>query len=357
MKNFKTLITLCLASIGLLASTSTAIAEDFPHRKNLDSISRQQALGDSEINLLESQQGPGKAQVSQAILEKLGTSNVAITTKNIEKIDENAKRIRTDGDGWTLHVYADGTNVKYWNHKYLESTKNPKVAINERLSNDELEALGREFIDSKLTEYIKLGPNEKLVPFATKHQIRSGQSTAGGPINRQVISSAVVFSRTVNDIDIIGPGSKVAIIFANDGTPVAFEFDWTAYTQSTKSQKLLNLNQVQERASATATMKRDVDHVELQRFECGYYDMGVRHRDVSAPIQPACSSHYVVRKNVSDAEAGSGDLMMAIADATPIGESVELDKGWPQTLQLNNEGDSCTPSPLNEAMSQPDTEE
>lgn len=119
MNNLKTLLTLCLASGGLLVCSSTAGAEDFPHRKNLDKSSRQQALGDAELHLLERQDGPGKAKVAKAILEKLDISDAAITTENVEKIDETAERVRAEGDGWTLQVYGDGTNVKYWNHQYL----------------------------------------------------------------------------------------------------------------------------------------------------------------------------------------------------------------------------------------------
>lgn len=356
MKSFKFLLLVCLASSCTLANLSSAHAEDFAYRQALDSTSRSEGIGESQVALLQRADGPGKSTVAEALVEKFKESDGTITTEDIEEITEDSKRILARGNGWTLQVFGDGTQVKYWNHQYIQSSNNPRVEVDDRFTNTQLEQMGREFIKERLADHIKLGPNEKLVPFSTKYHIRSGQSTSGGSITRHVMSSAVVFSRTVNGVDIVGPGSKVVVIFANDGTPAGFEFEWPEYHQTGNAQQLLSIDEISERTSAMSTMRRDVDEINLKRFECGYYDTGVRHRDSKAPVQPACISHYVARKVVSRPSAEGGSVKEAVADAVPIGESVEPDTSWPQAMYLCNGGDVCESSSLASELPTPATQ-
>ena len=146
-----------------------------------------------------------------------------------------------------------------------------------------------------------------------------------------LIASMVVFGRTIDGLDIVGAGSKVAITFANDGTSVAVDCDWPQYSKLDAWQKVLDIRDIEERARVQSRIR--VGDSSVERFECGYFDAGgkKRRRDLTAPIQTACFVHELETKTANFMPIGSGRITVL-----PIGEKVEYDDAWPMARTLSS---------------------
>ena len=103
--------------------------------------------------------------------------------------------------------------------------------MGQRLSNELLEALGRSFISRELGRYVVLANGEELLALSSVHQVSRDQANApGAPSEEEEVGGSIVsFIRTVEGVPVVGRGSKVAVVFANDGTAVGFDFDWPTY--------------------------------------------------------------------------------------------------------------------------------
>jgi hypothetical protein len=327
------------AVITLLMSTS-AFAADFPNR--IESQRRSEAVGleKKELPLLERVPSPGAAAVTEKLLSKLKGSDSTITTRGKFETKKLNHGMSVASQEWTLDVFDDGSHVRYRNNAYL--AKQQANPVKGRLGNDRLEQLGRDFVKRNLSEQITLGPGEELVPFYTEHAIGGGGPTKPGAAapEETVFASTIVFTRAINNVNVIGGGSKVAVTFGNDGSPLAFDYDWPQYRATNKVQKILPVAEIKERGKKLSSRGTASADVKMQSFDCGYFDAGVRKRDPNAPVQPACAVKYVERK-VIDKEAhqrdpNSGHLMSATVEFIPAGETVERDMKWPQAMRMLN---------------------
>ncbi|MBI4511074.1 MAG: hypothetical protein HY698_15685 [Deltaproteobacteria bacterium] len=328
-------------SVGLMLGQGKADAADYSARRTLDAASRTSGLGRSSVELLSRAKGPGQDIVMKTILEKYRTSTGGVTTSGEYQIDQQATRTRISGSGWYLQVHGDGTMVRYRNIARLDAGARLGKPVVYRMTNDELEKRGRDFISRDLSGFIKLGQNETLVPFKTEYQVDGGQSASGGSATNLVVASTVVFSRTIDGLHVVGPGSKVAITFINDGTPVGFDFDWAPYARTGRKQEVLAVSKILERGKRFLPTGGTT---KLQRFECGILDQGARRRDPSALLQSACYFHQMSTR-VGDAarnrlNPADGLIRSAHADPIPAGLTVEPDLKWPQAMAL------CTSSTL-----------
>lgn len=61
---------------------------------------------------------------------------------------------------------------------------------------------------------------------------------SGHTEEEKVVSSIVVFGRRVDGVDIVGPGSKIALYVANDGMVFGFDGDWPRYERTAQRQDL-----------------------------------------------------------------------------------------------------------------------
>lgn len=337
-KSIPLTIAVCILTFVFYAS---AFAADFSHRIDSEKRSEKEGLGLNEVPLLKRMQGTGGEATAEKLIGHFKNSKTAITTQGTSKRELKSKRITITGEGWFLDVNGDGTNVRYRNYKYIDSRPELAVSVSERLSNKKLEELGRKFIKENLSEYIKLGKNEEIVPFYTEHAIGfTGQAKEGTSVyEEKVYASTVVFTRTVNKLNIIGPGSKIAIMFNNKGIPVGFDYDWPQYIATGKFQKVLSVEAIKNRARKMASLNIDSPSVKVKRFDCGLYDAGFHKHDPRAVVQACCAIHSYEKKIV-DKEAykrnkNSGHSVAAYIDFIPAGEKVEKDGKWPQAMKMN----------------------
>lgn len=326
----------CLVAVTAFGLQATAA--DYPHRTNLHMQSSASGMNQGSLPLLQREVGRGAATVSSILMDRFASPAVATTTAGRYSTAQDGTSIEFKGvSGWRLRVYNDGTAAEYANWPYR--TEHLKaVPVEQRPSLDSLENWGRSFIRNHLADVVVWGPNEELVAshamFEQEVVVTKAQST------RTVVGAFVVFSRLVAGSAIVGDGSKVVVHFTVDGTPWAFSYDWPTYSSTSTVQEMLPLAAIRERHSSLAPKVTTGSLVE-ERFECGYFDVGVRHRDPSALVQAGCVSHTVHSsignsalhaKNPDNGLIRSGRLI-----AIPAGVTVSPDGKW-RELGAPNDG-------------------
>ncbi|HEY8205910.1 MAG TPA: hypothetical protein VIG99_00415 [Myxococcaceae bacterium] len=337
----------CFTAAALLAG-GAARAADFPMRGALAVESAARGVGRPDLPQLRVSPGPGAAKTMAALTRKLADSGEAVTTFGEPRM-ENGKGHTAAlwADGRSLLVYGDGTKVSFRNSEELKAS----TPAAERMSMDKLEQIGRAFIERELADQVRLGANEKLEAFSTRVQVGGGadvKSTARP--EEQVLANAIVFTRTVDGVPVLGSGSKVAVLVTNDGKVAGFDFDWASFQPTGKRVKALGPAQIRERVKALSIARLDSPDVTVRRYECGLYDAGLRDREPQGALQGACLIHSTERK-IADPVAyardpNSGHVMSATIDVIPVGETVELDSHWPQAQKLLglNGGDRAMPA-------------
>lgn len=314
-------------SLALLAAAGTAAAADFPARQKLEAQSARAGLGVELLPVLKRVAGPDKETVAQQVLQAFAAST-GITTAGSHAVEADEERLSVAGeDGWFLTVYGDGTRISYRNETLLDSRPELALPLEERLSQDQLESLGRGFVSQHLEAFVKIGEGEELVPSFTEFQVQGGGSTEPGGLTEreQVLASTVVFTRTVGGLSVVGPGSKIAVTFANDGTPVALHVDWAEYGATGEMQEVLPVEEILARSDAL----NGAGDEKLEHIECGYFDLGGRKRDAAAPLQAGCFLQVTVETPIE-----GGHVLAGIVEAVPAGLEVLADESWPEALKL-----------------------
>jgi hypothetical protein len=258
---------------GLLAAASSQLsATILPYRQALNRNSRAAGIGRTELLLLQRQPGRGAKLVAGELLSHYRESNFAITTSGQYTMNETAKRIRYVGaSGWYLQVYGDGSAIRYRNYPYLDSAANVPLPLSQRIPDEKLEALARSFIATELWRYVQLSKSDGLQAFSTIFEINGSQpNIPGAPVHEEIVATAVNFIRTVDGVPVVGRGSKVSVIFANDGTPIGFDLDWPTYSQTGELQSILSPARISERASKVMAVDPFGPATTIRRFECGY---------------------------------------------------------------------------------------
>jgi len=329
-----------LAALSLGVIQGAANAADFPQRVAIGATSAKYGMNAAAVPLLRREPGPGMGIMSSQLLKEFSSSTDPITTAGDYKTTRGVDKIGFIGNGWSMQVFADGTRIKYRNYDYLDGTNNKPLPVTSRLTQSQLEKLGREFIATKLKSYVRLGSNETLVPYFTEFQVGGGGSTLPGskPVAEEVFASTVIFARSVGNIPVLGAGSKIAVIFANDGRAAGFDMDWAAYQDTGIMQKTAPLTEVQGRAMKLFPFDLQASDTKTTRFECGYFDIGARKRDTEATLQSACLVHankrQIVDKVVYARDPTSGHTVAAHMAPIPAGATIERDASWPQALTL-----------------------
>jgi hypothetical protein len=350
-KNIKLYLWICLIVVVPFLSVSAWTA-DFPQRKASAKRSAKVGLGRNKVSLLKRMRGPGHEALADRLVKQFANKNIAANTSGKAKKDIQENCTAVMGDYWYLLTYGDGTSARYRNFKYIENNLVKGKPVSERMSEQDLERLGRKFIKENLSDYIQLGPNESLVPSFTEFQIASlSEAIEGAPVQEKIHASTVVFTRTVDNVNVLGPGSKVAVTFANDGNTVAFYFDWPEYDHTDESQKVLPLSEIKTRGWKLSSVNLDSTDVRIKRFDCGYFDAGRKH-DPDAYIQSGCVYHTIEHKIVDHAlhnvERKSGRVIRAVVDVIPAGEQVMPDRNWSQVLKIHGHPEKRVSVPQNQ---------
>ncbi len=325
--------------LALVALPGAAPAKDYPQRVTADAASRRAGLGRTTLPLFERVAGPGADTVASSVLAKFEQSTNAINTRGTFEREVAADHVTLQTEDWSLQVAADGTRVSYRNIAQLDGALATARPVAERLDQDSLEALGRRFIGESLREFIALAPNDEILPLYSEFQIAGGAAVRDDrPSDERVVANTVVFTRAIDGVPVIGGGSKIAVTFLNDGTAVAFDFDWPKYRKTDRQQEVLPLDEVRGRGSRVLTVDLDASDVTVKRFECGLFDPGVRKRDAAALVQSACfvqaDRRDIIDPDLNRRDPESGHIITAIAQAIPAGALIERDDRWPEAAAL-----------------------
>jgi hypothetical protein len=346
LSRFPLIAALAMASVSSVASVSSAADTSF--RTELDASSRRNGVGRASLPVLMRVPGQGRDVVSAKLVQRLATSKSLAVKVVSARGRAERDMLENASDKWSLRVFADGTKAKFRDMTYLNDHPELIRRVADRMPQADAEARARSFIKSELSEFVKLGPGEALVALKTVYETRQeGDVRKSAPEPAQAVASTAVFGRTVNGVAIIGAGSKVAVTFANDGTVVAFDFDWPELAGAGEEQEVLPLSGINERASALSSLRMKSATVKIKHFECGYADLGARRG--SGVLQAACQVQYVGTKLAAAGQSVSAGQ----ADLVPAGVNVLADRGWPEAQALCVGGDSCKGSDLTPALPPP----
>lgn len=354
-----------MSGLAFLSSTARA-AENFPRTDAHQVRSLTSGMGASTIPILERvPSGSGSATMSTLLSAMCGTCD-GVTT------EARADRSRAVGGSWHIDVFGtDGSAAEYsddaaWTRQEVVAQSHPAA-----ISAANLESAGRNFIASKLSGAIKLQPGEAIVPELVSYlKVTGGSADGKVVVAPKVIANAISFTREINGIPVVGPGSKISIIFLNDGTVASFRYDWAAYASTGRSQNALPVGDVLQRVQrvvgarsngvalqpvivpANVTPDTQVDlgaDMRLARLACGYYDQGFIVRG-SAPLQAGCYYH------ASHVVAPAGQVSTAaFAGAVPASTNPELDDAWSEEAFLRGRPMSSMPPPPSAAVPTPNS--
>ncbi len=309
------------ASIVLFA-TSALRAEPAGFRLKAGREAAASALGERTFQLHQRQLGVGRdARVAQ-LLDRFRGAPGAVRTDDYDEVLTDDTHVMVTAEGWVLDVRGEGDWVRYWNLSYAEGPENTPVSVEQRPTLVALDAIARPFIATALVGIVELGGQEQLEPWYSSHLI-STVETIGGEREQLVYASKIVYTRTIDGVPVLGPGSKVVVHVAADGTPTGFDVDWSRFVGLSDQQSATPLVAIRDRATVLAAARGDSGPVVEDRFECGYYDTGARQANRAAPLQIACLSTY------RSASTGRG-----FVDAIPAATTVRSDALWPEVAVL-----------------------
>lgn len=332
----------------LFAAALPLVAADFAARKQLQQRSMAGGVGVAQLPLLGVNAGPGQGQALNAVRARFDRGFEQITLAGTARQATSAGSVVLATDSWRLEVATDGRKVRYRNYGYLDSPANRPVPLARRASQDALERKARSFVGSALRDLVRLGPGEELVPLYTEYQVNGGGSTAPGGARdpEMVVGANVVYGRSINGVHVIGAGSKVAVMLGADGTVAGFDYDWPEYVKSPRVQRVVSADTIRWRSRELGA---EDDQTRADRMECGYFDPGSGRRDRVAPLQAACAV-YTVRRHIVAPEVyandpASGHVVIARVTIVPAGETVEVDRRWPEAQQFLRTGAATAPAP------------
>ena len=249
--------------------------------------------------------------------------------------------IRQKDGKWKLKVWIDGTRFIVSDRDYIEKNNIERIPVSKRFSNDKLEQIGRKFIKDYLQDIVVLEPGEEIVPLWTEFELVSAMSENGEKVDDMITASMVHFGRKIDGINIVGGGSRISITVANNGAVVDVMLDWPRYRRSNEIQTAIGVSEIMERLFAYGKMVKGVNDVSLERFECGYYDPGVKYVDTYGFIQVGCVA-YTVGLNKNE----EGDFIHPVINVIPAGKIVEWDDNWPEAQAVINGRDLCEETDL-----------
>jgi len=281
-----------------------------------------EGFGKEAVLLLQPGRGPGRDAVVRqlmAVAARRGNPfGPRITAAGLQAARTDKRNTAFVGPNSSLKVSADGTRFRFRGNiddpRELERAR----ASGRMIEKDELEKIGRNFIKEALRDFVKLGSEESLTFLGAKY-LRDESISPDGKSQEEVVASIAIFGREVRGVPVIGGGSKVAIWFANDRKPVGFDVDWPVYQPLRTRQGVLARGQLFERVRATAIAPEGSGGRSVERFECGYVDLGASKR--GAGVQAGCAIHYASRND--------DGTLTARVEYVPAGDKVFEDPKWP----------------------------
>jgi hypothetical protein len=302
----------------LVLAPDPAMAENLPYRDSMAAQSRTVGIPQHGVVLLQRTAGLGReVALSRALGQVLATTPVQLTGGQYEVVVARDVTM-AKGKSWFLEVRGDGDWIRYRHDGYVTSDRNPPRPAETTLSAAGAEATARALVVNSFGSLVALGDGETLQPWRVGYLMRM-VADASGVVQRGILASSITLTREVHGMPVLGPGSKVTVIIANDGTLVGFDVDWSGLQPSGRATGVLDLGGIRQREVQIAPLAAGASRQETL-FECGYYDSGTWGAR-SALLQPACISAF---------QESPGDSMKRQI-AIPAGTAVVADSTWTST--------------------------
>jgi hypothetical protein len=268
----------------------------------------------------------GTEAVATLLINRLWNSSHPAHTRDVKTMKYEHDYLRVEGEDWFLQVRGDGAWVRYRRDSYVDQVGKSAGALSEAPDATMLARTARAFVENELAELVPLCDDEELVHFRTLRTVeRAVDVRTREAVPERVVATSIIFSRTIGGIDVLGPGSKVKVIFASDLGIAGFDVDWSEFDDVGLLEETLGIDEVKNDRTWSPTATSTSADVELFRFECGYYDVGSHRADPNALLQPACISHYLLGQKTDGVWSRGGVFHVA-----PIGRHVEPDGAWPE---------------------------
>lgn len=327
ISQFISYILICVFICNFLALP--VLAEPSSYRASLTSQSLEKGFGQSSVELLSSVPEKGKTVVAEQLLSSLKAGRLGVSANDLKKSSDEQRVLSYVGDNSSLDIYADGSKFRFRGD--IDNVKGTRAIVNNKLKQEELESLGRDFIAKNLSNFVALGQNEKLTFLGTRY-LRNASADLKGQTKDEIVANIAIFGREVQNNPIIGSGSKIAIWYGGDKQPVGFDVDWTKYKLTTQKQDILPVERLKNRIEAVSAVPKDASDIKLSRFECGYVDLGATKR--SKTLQAGCLVAY-------DGYTGAANqkLRWAKIEFVPAGSKIIPDANWPITRLITTQGE------------------
>jgi hypothetical protein len=309
-----------LTALLALGIVTEAKADPPMLKKSLTAVSRESGMRVAAVYLLAPRAGLGRVTVAERVLRKMRPLSAAVSEPQVR---EEAGSVVVSTEGFRLKVFGDGSRVSFRDESRASVALEPR-ATPER-SSDELERTAREFVTETLADLVPVGARQSLVLYKMRKEVSvTGDAKTRGPEASEVMGYQVTFTRSIDGVPVVGPGSKVGIRLNRDYEVYGFDYDWQPLEITSVAQKTATLSVINERA---ATLARSVAPNGVSKnFECGYLDLGSRHRDGEAPIQAGCYSELTSASTTTSPTGVSmtkGEQLFV-----PAGAEIFDDRAW-----------------------------
>lgn len=285
MKNWMRVGAALVALLDVTAAKAGHI--DLPYRMGVAVQSKANGLAQNSLQILERAAAPGRAAVMAQLLSRFAPTGTNAIAANSPIIRTDADFAMATGDGWFLEVRGEGDWIRYRNHGYITGPKNKTISTEAKPAVSTLESLARNVVKNELAPFVQLAAGEELQAWTASY-LASMSTDATGIVNREVAASRIIFTRVIDGVPVLGSGSKVSVILANDGTLVGFDVDWPALKRSVTRAATVDIGTIRKRADQALGIGAGAKRPEERVFECGYYDPGVQGATAGASVGPAC---------------------------------------------------------------------
>lgn len=216
-----------------------------------------------------------------ALLDMLTTLENDVGSASVKQLDDGSSII--EGRQWRAFLNPSGTKGRILRVKDSEEW----LLHIEPPSDKKLESRARAFLSNYGAHVVPLGEGESMPVWRTGYALDEHEDEDGNVITDTVSESYIVFSRTKLGIDVVGPGSKIAVAFDQKNQVREMTFDWPALRTSEQG-SLRPIHDLVRKSEVSMLEKGYPSNREQTYVHCGYFDPGEESREQGQSIEASC---------------------------------------------------------------------
>jgi hypothetical protein len=314
---------------SLLVVSSAAAGNEIaaPFRASVTAQSSAQILGGRWFGTMTRAKGIGQTKALQGIRTRLISEGI-IGANGVERITGDGQIAESSGGEWRLHVLGTGEWI-HFEHiaKTREFNARNGLPLSKAPSRSTLEPAARSAIAHLLPDVIQLRPSETLEVWGIAHE-RAGVINRALEKHEAIISSEITFTRAVDGIAVIGPGSKVHVRLNPNNEVVAFTVDWAPLDTTLENgvaaiETSASTAEIEARGNKIRNSRRLLEMSTASELECGYFDAGT-FAPTLRDIRLACVSR--------SSGITRGGFKVNYSDVIPAGRVVIENADWPESV-------------------------